>query len=177
MLTSWYRAWGILGHEVSFWLLRHTVFSSSSTSSSSNLLRSCGGVCLCACWHELVLACICMCVYVLVPDNAGNIILGGLRENDEWRSALQLFLNSKGPLYQLMMEREVLIQTCNIAHAMQGQRVKHNDLKFPYIYIICLQVTSVDWPSRLLSQHNLIIFINIQIFKLMKNALWRYCDI
>ncbi len=108
-------------------------------------------VCVCACLHEQVHACICMCVYVLVSDTAGNIILGVLREDDEWCSALQLFLNSKLPLYWLVMERKVLIHRCWITRAMQGQRLKYNDLKFPFIHVSIggnhFWTKNVDWLS------------------------------
>lgn len=116
VLTSWYIAWGILGHEVSLWLFWH---SSSSSSSSSPNPRSCVYV-RGYTWESQAL-------------RGGDIILGVRKKNDEWCSALQLFLNSKLPLHQDVTEGEVLIQWYWIAHVIQGQRLECNDLKFPPI--------------------------------------------
>lgn len=131
VLASWYRAWGILGHEVSLSGCSVTeVFSPSSF--YPNLLRSCGGVCLCMCvlaWASASLHMhVCLCFSL---RHSGEYC--PLREDDEWCSALQMFLNNKLPLYKLVKEREVLIQRCWITPAMQGQRLKYNDFKFPYI--------------------------------------------
>lgn len=79
VLASWYRAWGVLGHEVSsLWLFHHRsllpllllILISKGTAEVH--------VCVCACLHEQVHPCIYVCVYVLVSDTAGNTVLWGM---------------------------------------------------------------------------------------------------
>ena len=101
-----------------------------------------------------------VCVYVLVSDTAGGTSSWGRRgEDDEWCSALQLFLNGKSPIYRLVTGKRSLHSgmnsTCSARSRAQTQ--------WPEIPShIRLQVTSgaflrtsVDWLSRLLPHHSL----------------------
>lgn len=100
VLTSWYRARGILGRVASLWLFRHTVFSYSPKEPWWLCVCVCGRACLHVLMHAYLCMCVCICFSL---RHCRGISSWGCRgEDDEWCSALQLLLNGKSPSYRLV---------------------------------------------------------------------------